>query len=76
VHTAGRALADALTDAELQVAACLTVAATMRTAAADLGPNSPLGRAWSHWAARLETEADHLQARAAQPPQPSLQVVR
>jgi hypothetical protein len=76
VHTTGRAIADALTEAELQVAACTYVAASMRSAAADLGASSPLGRAWSHWAARLEKEADRLQGLDDQPPPPSLRAVR
>jgi hypothetical protein len=76
VHNAGRAIADALTEAELQVDACLDIAAAMRCRAADFGPNSPLGRGWSHWAQRLEKEADRLQGQDDQSPQRSLRAVR
>jgi hypothetical protein len=77
VHNAGRAIADALTEPEIQVAACLQVAAAMRKAAADLGgPSSPVGRGWSHWAQRLETEAARLQGLDDPSPQRSLRAVR
>jgi hypothetical protein len=76
MHPTGRAITEALTEAELQVDACLDVAAAMRRRAADFGPSSPLGRGWAHWAGRLETEAVRLQGLDDLSPQRSLQVVR
>jgi hypothetical protein len=76
VHTAGRAIADALTEAELEVAAYERAAAVMRGNAATLGISSPAGRGWAHWAQRCEKEADRLQGQSDRSPQRSLRAVR
>jgi hypothetical protein len=54
----------------------LASAALMRNAAADFGPDSPLGRAWAHWAGRQEARARLILETESLEDQPPLRLVQ